>query len=1131
MNELARPLHDEHVQPAAEPLPGMRLDAVEVFNWGTFDGRIWPLYLGGQNALLTGDIGSGKSTLVDAITTLLVPSQKIAYNKAAGAELRERDLRSYVLGYFKAERGDPGLSAKAVGLRQAKKAFSVILARFRNNDYAQDVTLAQVFWFKENVGQPDRFLAVADCPLSIKEHFSGFGGDINALRKRLRKQNVELHDSFPSYGAAFRRRFGIANEQALDLFLQTVSMKQVGDLTDFVRNHMLEPFPVETNIAQMLAHFADLTAAHEAVLKARDQIERLTPIVEDCNRHLQLATELDELKVLRNVLHAYFANLKCQLLDERLSELDSELARLGQRIARLVSQMQEGERARDDIKQAIVENGGDRIATLEREIAAKRAVADERRGRALIYDGLAKELGLVPPRNIDQFVENANRAKGEIEQLQAGEADIQNQMVERRIPFDQLKKEHETTATEIKSLKSRRSSIPSSMLEIRERICQALNLNASKLPFAGELIEVRSDAQDWEGAAERLIRPFALSLLVPDTHYTAVASWVDSTHLASRLVYYRVAGNTAPVRPRRHRDALSERLRVHDRSDFYGWLLREIDERFDHVCCNDMESFRREPKAITKSGQIKGRGERHEKDDRFRIDDRTRYVLGWSNESKIAALEKEARSMQARMQTLASEIARLLEDRKSLGERLGRLQRLSVYQSYAELDWKAAVVDIERLDEERRHLAEGSDVLKTLNGQLAAAEASLQDLSDKLVSARDSEAKRRDRREQAVQQRATALSDLLQVTEDEREMVFPKLDAVRAEALGIHQLTVEGCDPRERELRDWLTTRIENEGKKIQRLRDRITQLMQAYASRYTEETREVDATPEAWADYTRMLEVLTSDGLPRFETRFKDLLNVNTIRDIAGFHARLRREEDEIRERIDIINRSLRQIDYNPGRYIELEDERTIDPEIREFQQDLRKCTEGSISGTEDSSYSEAKFLEVRRIMERLRGRDGFAEADKRWTRKVTDVRNWFVFSASERHRADDTEHEHYSDSGGKSGGQKEKLAYTVLAASLAYQFGIDRAAERSRAFHFVMIDEAFGRGSDDSADFALKLFKGMGLQLLIATPLQKIHVIEPYVASVGYVHNEDGKHSMLRNMTIEEYRAEQLRRTGGRL
>ena len=54
-----------------------------------------------------------------------------------------------------------------------------------------------------------------------------------------------------------------------------------------------------------------------------------------------------------------------------------------------------------------------------------------------------------------------------------------------------------------------------------------------------------------------------------------------------------------------------------------------------------MAEFRRMPTAITKAGQVKGGGGRHEKDDRFRIDDRSRYVLGWSNESKIAALTVE----------------------------------------------------------------------------------------------------------------------------------------------------------------------------------------------------------------------------------------------------------------------------------------------------------------------------------------------------------------------------------------------------------------------------------------------------------------------------------------------------------
>lgn len=45
--------------------------------------------------------------------------------------------------------------------------------------------------------------------------------------------------------------------------------------------------------------------------------------------------------------------------------------------------------------------------------------------------------------------------------------------------------------------------------------------------------------------------------------------------------------------------------------------------------------------------------------------------------------------------------------------------------------------------------------------------------------------------------------------------------------------------------------------------------------------------------------------------------------------------------------------------------------------------------------------------------------------------------------------------------------------------------------------------------------------------TPLQKIHIIEPFVAGVGFVHNEDGRESRLRNLTIEAYRAEREARS----
>src|SRR5512140_1425506 len=303
---------------------------------------------------------------------------------------------------------------------------------------------------------------------------------------------------------------------------------------------------------------------------------------------------------------------------------------------------------------------------------------------------------------------------------------------------------------------------------------------------------------------------------------------------------------------------------------------------------------------------------------------------------------------------------------------------------------------------------------------------------------------------------------------------------------------------------------------------------MQGFRNEYPAETQEMDASIGAAGEFTAMLSRLRDDDLPRFEGRFKELLNENTIREVANFQSQLHRERQTIKERIERINKSLRAIDYNPDRYIQLEMNTTTDAEVRDFQTDLRACTEGALTGSDEAEYPEAKFLQVTQIIERFRGRQGTAELDRRWTRKVTDVRNWFSFSASERWREDDREQEHYTDSGGKSGGQKEKLAYTVLAASLAYQFGLEQVVQRSRTFRFVVIDEAFGRGSDESARYALQLFGRMNLQLLIVTPLQKIHVIEPFVESVGFVHNEEGRSSKLRCLTIEEYRAEvEARRT----
>jgi len=1111
---------------ADDRLAGFRLQRLEVFNWGTFDGRVWTLRLDGKNGLLTGDIGSGKSTLVDAVTTLLVPSHRVAYNKAAGAESRERSLKSYVLGFYKSERQETLGSTRPVALRDANN-YSVILGVFHNAGYNKTVTLAQVFWIKDASAPPTRLYAACERDLSIAADFSGFGTEMVNLRKRLRASEVELFDSFPAYGSWFRRRFGIDNEQALDLFHQTVSLKSVGNLTDFVRSHMLEPFDVASRIDALINHFEDLNRAHEAVLKAKRQVEMLTPLVADCERHRELSQAADRLRACRDALRPWFATLKLELLEKRLASLSEELGRHHSAIERLEEQRRSQQRTERDLRRNIAENGGDRIEGIAQEILQKQDELERRKLKATRYEELVRGLGHPPATTDEEFLRQRAETVDWLATTRESEDRTQNDLNEASVSFTQRRTEYEQLQAEIKGLKARVSNIDENQILVRRSLCQSLHLAEEEMPFAGELLQVREHERDWEGAIERLLRNFGLSLLVPDRHYARVAEWVDQSHLRGRLVYYRVREGGRGELPSLHPDSVARKLQVKPDSAFYEWIEREVAHRFDLACCANQEQFRRETRAITRAGQIKATGERHEKDDRHRIDDRRRYVLGWSNAEKIATLEKDARREEAALADLAGRISALQKEQSALRERLSVLSKLGEYTDFRDLDWRPVALTIARLEAEKRDLEAASDLLQTLTARLVILEEEMKTTEAELDDRKD----RRSKTEQKVstaqelqQQARTLLAD----PSEDWIPRFAQLEEMRGEALGNQASTIESCDNRERDMRDWLQRQIDAEDSRTKRLSEKIVKAMTEYRGMWELETREVDANLAAAPEYRSMLDQLQADDLPRFEGRFKTLLNENTIREVANFQSQLARERQTIKERITEINRSLTQIDYNPGRFIRLEEEMNADADIRDFQTELRACTEGALTGSEEAQYSEAKFLQVKRIIERFRGRSESSDLDRRWTAKVTDVRNWFVFAASERWREDGTEHEHYADSGGKSGGQKEKLAYTVLAASLAYQFGLEWGAVRSRSFRFVVIDEAFGRGSDESAQYGLQLFAQLNLQLLIVTPLQKIHIIEPFVASVGFVHNEEGRRSLLRNLRIEEYRAEKQRMQG---
>jgi uncharacterized protein YPO0396 len=676
-----------------------------------------------------------------------------------------------VLGHYRTERGEIGLAAKPVALRDAN-AYSVILGRFRDEAQRRQVTLAQVFWLKDPQGQPARLYVVADAELSIAEHFSGFGSDIAGLRRRLRgRAAVETYDSFPPYGAAYRRRFGIDSEQALDLFYQTVSMKTVGNLTDFVRTHMLEAFPVGPRIDALIGHFDDLNRAHAAVLKAKDQIIRLTPLVADCDEHASVSTEVEMLRRCRDALRAWFAGHKADLLRRRIDHLDEEIARLELRISSLSEKQNRQRTERDEVRQAIQAQGGDRIERLKQEIDKAQAERLERQRRAEQYDRLAREVGLAAASDGEGFVANRRALAAERRTAEDRQAEVQNALAEGRVEFLQLRSQHDELAAELRSLRQRRSNIPRRMLALREALCRA---------------------------------------------------------------------------------------------------------------------------------------------------------------SGIAELEDRHRALQAR---------------------LGMLQQLAVFESFRDLDWRPLAAEIDRLMAECRRLEADSDVLRALEGQLAALDSAIAATEQALDKNRAERARAEERRRLAGELLAGCESLLAAVPAAASAQTFPRLEALLGEMPDAPALTVESCDNRERDMRDWLQARIDAEDHKLRRLAEKIVKAMEAYCRDYPLETQEADASVAAAGEYRAMLARLAADDLPRFEARFKELLNENTIREVANFQSQLNRERQLMRERIDSINRSLHEIDYNPGRYIVLESALSADPDIRDFQQDLRACTEGSLTGSEEET------------------------------------------------------------------------------------------------------------------------------------------------------------------------------------
>ncbi|MEY8609991.1 ATP-binding protein [Parabacteroides segnis] len=1101
---------------------GHRLQYMELLNWGTFNGKIWRITPEGENSLLTGAVGSGKSTVVDALTSLLVPHQRITFNKAAGAESRERNLASYIKGNYSSKSDELTNGSKAVTLRYTKAGeatFTAIVANFRNTGYETNISLAQLFWIEN--GGVRKLLLIGNEPLTIKEHLSGFT-DVKELKKRLRaNKSIEIFDdNFARYSQRFRQLFGMNSDKAIELFYQTVSMKSVSSLTNFVREQMLERTNIQEQIEELKKRFDNLHQAHAAVMEARKQRDILSPLTTLDQEYSETRKQLQEIEfLLSDAIPTYFADKKLHLLQKEIATCQRKLTQLESQFNQAEQELDNCRNSINDLRQAIRENGGDRLEQIKKEIEQATVAQQEKKRQHERYLQLTVDCG-IPAANTEQtFFRNQKTAEDKQEDIQAEREKTTALLGEKIAKNMQTEQEIKLQKQEIESLQKRSNQLPSGILDIRNQLVRHLGIREEEIPFVGELLKVRSEDKEWEGALERLLHGFGISMLVPDRYYHLVSGFVNTNRLQDkfqkgvRLEYFRVpAENKLYQIEDVSSESVINKIDIKPNTPFYNWLEKELVRRFDLQCVS-LEEFRSVSDGITKEGQIKTGRLRHVKDDRRDLWDRRNFILGWNNKEKIRAIESYLQTLQKQYKTEEAEINNLSQMVNHYNTTQSYLQEIKRFRNWNELNWQGEIENITRLQEEERQITDSNDLINTLKEQQQQAEKKEKELKEQYNQLRDNMGRQKTLIELATNQLPEQKTLSASLLKEDKEIYYPKIDLL----LQNRSYTLHSIDNLKGELIKSLGGTRLNIQKKSESTRDKITKIMREYRYAFPFDALELAEDVEACSEYLKIYHRVVTEGLPAHEARLKAMLNQDTIQSIVTFDSKLDLHAKQIQEKIGIINTHLEAIEFNKGTYIKLQAVTNPDREIMEFKENLKACY-SNILNTDDA-YTEERFEQVQQILNRFRSNEN---RDIEWTGKVTDVRQWFLFNASERYRADDMEKEFYAGTSGKSGGQKEKLAYTILASALAYQFGLNYQEERSKSFRFVVIDEAFGRGDDESTQFGLDLFKKLNLQLLIVTPMQKIHVIENYIRSVHYVSNPGGNDSQIRNLSIEEYRKE---------
>ncbi|TYL55304.1 hypothetical protein FXB39_02835 [Nocardioides sp. BGMRC 2183] len=1096
----------------AAPRVQWRLAEVQLANWGTFDGAIYRLPVARRGHLITGPSGSGKSSLLDAIAAVLTPDKWLRLNQAAqgaGSRHDQRSVYSYVRGAW-SRTVDASEDRVVSAYLRPKATWSGIVLRFEDGAGAV-VSLGRLFFARAGTttsADVNDLCLLERSAVDLRElqEFAVKGLETRRVQKAWPDAVVTSNHSHGRFYARMRSLFGIADETALQLLHKTQSAKSLDSLDQLFRDYMLErpgTFAVAQNAVDQ---FGELSDAHDRVVQLREQRDHLLVLRSEAERYdaAQATAEgarrlIDSVGPFQRRRGLELARAEVEAVRERLSRLTIEADRAAVAYTSADDAVGRAERLALQLGGAETEHLQQRIRTAS-DAAGDVAARWERFGAELRRAGVDGA-----PETAEAFAELI-RAIDEILSEELRSVAVGHDDLARLAGARERTAEIEAAIT---SIRTSGSTVPESLLGIRSALAGELGLPTAALPFAAELIEVRPEHAAWTGAIERVLRPFALALLVRSEHLGAVRRWIDTHRLPGRLVFEEVADDAPAPRPARSDRSLVHRVRV-STGPFAEWVSGQLSERYDVACVESPDELDDHPRAVTVNGQIKTSRIRYEKDDRRAIDDRSQWVLG-DREAKLEALVEQLRAATEEQRRIEEVVDRIERERGAEVRRRTVLEGAR-QQAWSDIDRHGAARAVTALEDQLRALTQDNADLDAAVGaaevarkERQAAQEALTRSQVALQSARDQEtelAELIDRGEAELASGAVPEVEAEVMTELTRRFRARRRNLTRA-AIGEvgQQVTQQLGQERDHALRD------------VQRASEALVGAATTFNDTWpaAAASAELVAGVDDRQGYLELLDTIVAQGLPEHEANFLRLLRERS-RDLIGeLVSDILAAPREIQDRVTPVNASLRRSPFDEGRYLRLRVKTRRTETVNRFITDLRSVAEGSWTD-DDLASAERRFATLDSLMRRLASSE---HADRTWRQQCLDTRLHVTFLAEE---IDDHERVQatYDSGAAMSGGQQQKLVIFCLAAALRYQLAdTDDAFPR---YGTIVLDEAFDKADTRYTRMALDIFVEFGFQMVLATPQKLLQTIEPYVGAATSIENPTRQRSIVADVAWSE-------------